>query len=189
MDILLSSAYLAPIQYYTKLQQCNGTAYIEACDNYSKQTYRNRCIIVDANGPLALTIPTEKTAEGKCLMRDIRISDHGNWRHLHWRALQSAYGNSPFFEYYEDDFRRFYQPDWEFLTDYNRDLMTLVCELLDITPRITNTEKFQAVPSMEFQGVAPRPYYQVFSARHGFIPDLSIVDLLFNMGPESVLYL
>ena len=94
-----------------------------------------------------------------------------------------------FFEYYEDDFRRFYQPDWEFLTDYNRDLMTLVCELLDITPQINNTEKFQAVPLMDFQGVAPRPYYQVFSARHGFIPDLSIVDLLFNMGPESVLYL
>ena len=69
MDILLSSAYLAPVQYYTKLLQCKGNAYIEACDSYTKQTYRNRCVIVDANGPLSLTIPTEKTAEGKCLMR------------------------------------------------------------------------------------------------------------------------
>ena len=99
MDILLSSAYLAPIQYYTKLlSNAGGMAYVEAFENYAKQTYRNRCIIADANGPLALTIPTEKTGEGKCLMRDIRISNHGNWRHQHWNALVSAYRKSPFFE-------------------------------------------------------------------------------------------
>ena len=82
-------------------------AHIEGYDNYTKQTYRNRCMIADANGPLALTIPTEKTGEGKCLMRDIRISDHGNWRHQHWNALEAAYRHTPFFQYYEDDFRPF----------------------------------------------------------------------------------
>lgn len=186
--VLLPTAYLAPVSYYSALYRADE-AYIEIWEHYVKQTIRNRCQIAGPDGMIPLSIPVVKANKPGQPICETRISDHGNWRHLHWRALQSAYGNSPFFEYYEDDFRRFYQPDWEFLTDYNRDLMTLVCELLDITPRINNTEKFQAVPLMDFQGVAPRPYYQVFSARHGFIPDLSIVDLLFNMGPESVLYL
>ena len=186
--VLLPTAYLAPVSYYSALYRADE-AYIEIWEHYVKQTIRNRCLIAGPDGMIPLSIPVVKANKPGQPICETRISDHGNWRHLHWRALQSAYGNSPFFEYYEDDFRRFYQPDWEFLTDYNRDLMTLVFELLDITPRINNTEKFQAVPLMDFQGVAPRPYYQVFSARHGFIPDLSIVDLLFNMGPESVLYL
>ena len=140
MDILLSSAYLAPVQYYSKLLQ-GGTdvAYIEAYDNYTKQTYRNRCLIADANGPLALTIPTEKTAEGKCLMRDIRISDHGNWRHQHWNALEAAYRHTPFFLYYEDDFRPFFEKKIEFLYDFNMQLTELVCSLigLDVTLKPT----------------------------------------------------
>ena len=120
MDVLLSSAYLAPVQYYAKLlQSAGGIAYIEACDSYIKQTYRNRCMIVDANGPLALTIPTEKSEEGHCLMRDIRISEHGNWRHRHWNALEAAYRHTPFFLYYEDDFRPFYEEKIESLYEFN----------------------------------------------------------------------
>ena len=115
MNILLSSAYLAPVQYYTKLMPSKGKVYIEAFDNYIKQTYRNRCIIADANGPLALTIPIEKTYQEKTLMRDIRISDHGNWRHQHWNALEAAYRHTPFFLYYEDNFRPFYEKKIEFL--------------------------------------------------------------------------
>ena len=97
--IYLSSAYLAPVEYYTKLFACEK-AYVEQYDNYVKQTYRNRCVIAAADGPLALTIPTEKSGTPKCLMKDVRISDHGNWRHIHWNALVAAYRNSPFFEYY-----------------------------------------------------------------------------------------
>ena len=203
MDILLSSAYLAPIQYYTKLQQCEGTAYIEAYDNYSKQTYRNRCVIVDANGPLALTIPTEKTAEGKCLMRDIRISDHGNWRHRHWNALEAAYRHTPFFLYYEDDFRPFYEQKIESLYDFNMGLTRLVCQLIGIdTPLLPTTEYEGAScltdlrecihPKQAWEAdkeFAPKEYYQVFKDKHGFIANMSIVDLLFNMGPESILIL
>ena len=84
--IYLSSAYLAPVEYYTKLFACEK-AYVEQYDNYVKQTYRNRCVIAAADGPLALTIPTEKSGTPKCLMKDVRISDHGNWRHIHWNAL------------------------------------------------------------------------------------------------------
>ena len=105
--IYLSSAYLAPVEYYTKLFACEK-AYVEQYDNYVKQTYRNRCVIAAADGPLALTIPTEKSGTPKCLMKDVRISDHGNWRHIHWNALVAAYRNSPFFEYYADDFHVFY---------------------------------------------------------------------------------
>ena len=205
MDILLSSAYLAPVQYYTKLLHNNGgTAYVEAFDNYAKQTYRNRCMIADANGPLALTIPTEKTAEGKCLMRDIRISDHGNWRHQHWNALEAAYRHTPFFLYYEDDFRPFYEKEIPFLYDFNMQLTHLVCDLIGIDIDLQPTNQYLHNPDgmadfrmaispkspwQEDQEFTPAAYYQVFKEKHGFIPNLSIADLLFNMGPESILIL
>ena len=101
MTVYLSSAYLAPVEYYTKLL-AYGQVYI-------KQTYRNRCTIAAPDGALALSIPTVKPDTLKCPMRDIRISDHGNWRHLHWNAIESAYNHTPFFEYYKDDFRPFYE--------------------------------------------------------------------------------
>ena len=204
MDALLTSAYLAPIQYYTKLMQCTGSAYIEAYDNYTKQTYRNRCMIADANGPLALTIPTEKTGEGKCLMRDIRISDHGNWRHQHWNALEAAYRHTPFFQYYEDDFRPFYEKKIGFLYDFNMQLTELVCSLIGLDVTLIPTEQYMhktdgiadfrhfITPKVSWEedtDFHPTAYYQVFKEKHGFIPNLSIDDLLFNMGPESILIL
>lgn len=204
MDALLTSAYLAPIQYYTKLMQCTGSAYIEAYDNYTKQTYRNRCMIADANGPLALTIPTEKTGEGKCLMRDIRISDHGNWRHQHWNALEAAYRHTPFFQYYEDDFRPFYEKKIDFLYDFNMQLTELVCSLIGLDVTLIPTEQYMhktdgiadfrhiITPKVSWEedtDFHPTAYYQVFKEKHGFIPNLSIADLLFNMGPESILIL
>lgn len=205
MDILLSSAYLAPIQYYTKLLQCKkDTAYIEGWDSYVKQTYRNRCVIADANGSLTLTIPTEKIGDGKCLMRDIRISDHGNWRHQHWNALEAAYRHTPFFQYYEDDFRPFYEKKISFLYDFNMQLTQLVCELIGLDIVLSPTNVFrhssdgivdfraQITPKVSWQEdkeFRPQEYYQVFKEKHGFIPNLSIADLLFNMGPESIIVL
>ena len=206
MDVLLSSAYLAPIQYYTKLLQCaGGIAYIEACDSYIKQTYRNRCVIVDANGPLALTIPTEKSDDGHCLMRDMRISDHGNWRHRHWNALEAAYRHTPFFLYYEDDFRPFYEQKIESLYEFNLGLTRLICNLIGIDVTLVPTTEYFANsmanvedlrerihPKQDWQSdvdFIPKEYYQVFKAKHGFIPNMSIADLLFNMGPESILVL
>lgn len=205
MNVLFSSAYLAPVQYYTKLLHHHGDmVYVEAFDHYVKQTYRNRCVITDANGPLALTIPTEKTSEGKCLMRDIRISDHGNWRHQHWNALETAYRHTPFFQYYEDDFHPFYEKKISYLYDFNMQLMQLVCELIGIEVSLSPTNQYKhnpdgmadfrtiispKMPWQEDREFVPTEYYQVFKEKQGFLPNMSIVDLLFNMGPESIIIL
>lgn len=184
---LLPTSYLAPIAYYSLLHRAPEVA-IEQWEHYQKQTLRSRCTICGPGGVQTLTVPVAKAATPSEPICRTRISDHGRWRQLHWGALQAAYGRSPFFEYYEDDFRPFYQPNWEYLVDYNRDLQTLVCQLLDIHPTVRYTPHFQAEPQCQFAYQA-RPYYQVFAQRLGFVPGLSIVDLLFNMGPEAILCL
>ena len=115
--IYLSSAYLAPVEYYSKLKAYDKI-YIEQHDHYVKQTYRNRCNIAGPEGVLSLSVPIIRPDTPKCAMKDIRISDHGNWRHLHWNAIESAYNNTPFFEYYKDDLRPFYENKYTFLADF-----------------------------------------------------------------------
>lgn len=203
-NILLSSAYLAPVEYYTKLYAYDKV-YVERFDHYMKQTYRNRCVIASASGPLALTIPTEKNDELKCLMKDMRISDHGNWRRVHWNAFVASYRHSPFFDYYADEFHVFFERKYEFLYDFNMDLCRWVCRQIDLQPCMLPTGYYVASPEAadDFrerihpkkpcQSYDPqfeaKPYYQVFDAQTGFLPNLSIVDLLFNMGSESLLVL
>ena len=203
MVSLLTSTYFGPVQWYQKLNQ-SDCCLIERHDHFVKQTYRNRCVIATTSGLQALTVPIERYEGAHCEMRDIRISDHGSWRHLHWNALQSAYGESPFFEFYADDLSPFFERRWEFLFDFNTAITRKMCELLDVHPQIAFTE---AYASAEEEGVtdfrdAIRPkhplpddgfrlrrYYQVYEQKHGFQPNLSILDLLFNEGPEAVLYL
>jgi hypothetical protein len=197
---LLSSLYLAPIEYYYALNRCNKVA-IEINDNYQKQSYRNRCIIAGANGPLSLSIPIEKPESPKSLLKDIRIADHGNWRHLHWNAIISAYNSTPFFQFYEDDFRPFYEKKFTFLHDFNEQLRILICRLTGIESKVTYTQSYiteaaEGIIDMR-ETIHPKrpsefktePYYQVFSDKQGFLNNLSILDLLFNMGNESSFYL
>ena len=181
----LPCCYLAPVSHYSALFHADEVL-LEVNDHYRKQTLRNRCLIDSPQGPLALSIPVVKP-EPHALMRDIRISDHGNWRHLHWNALQSSYRQSPFFEFYADDFAPFYERKWEFLADFNEDLLRLVCSLIDIDTPVSRTAAFAGEQASIPQNDAP--YYQVFARRHGFLPGLSIVDMLFNLGPESLLRL
>ena len=205
MNVLLSTTYFGPVQWYQKLYRADEV-WIERHETFQKQTYRNRCIIATTQGTQALTVPVERGSSQ--LIKDIRISDHGNWRHLHWNALQSAYGDSPFFMYYEDDLRPFFEQRWDYLLDFNETIREKLCELLDIQLTVHYTTVYQKppftlhpspftdhreainpkhpVPDPDF---TPRRYYQVYEAKHGFQPNLSIVDLLFNMGPESVFYL
>jgi hypothetical protein len=203
----LSSAYLAPVDYYMCLARFDEIIIEQHC-NYIKQTYRNRCRIASANGLQVLSIPVERTGSAKCLTKDLRISDHGNWRHLHWNAIVSAYNSTPFFEYYEDDFRPFYERKFEFLFDFNETLRELVCRLIDIEPKISYTSSYGISgdnilnpdscendfrelihPKKNSVHRTFKPYYQVFDSKFGFQSGLSIIDLLFNMGPESILFL
>lgn len=203
MVSLLATTYFGPVQWYQKLNQ-SDRCLIERHDHFIKQTYRNRCVIATTNGLQALTVPIERFEGAHCAMLNIRISDHGSWRHLHWNALQSAYGESPFFEFYADDIRPFFERRWDFLVDFNMETTQKMCELLDIQPHITLTDAYVSaedvgvtdyrdiirpknpLPDDRFQ---PRRYYQVYEQKHGFQPNLSILDLLFNEGPEAVLYL
>ena len=202
--VILTSAYLAPVQYYTKLYAAPRVIE-ERFDHYVKQTYRNRCLIAGPNGVQALTLPIEHTEILKPVTRDIRLSDHGNWRHLHWNALLSSYDKSPYFEYYADDIRPFYEKRYDYLVDFNEGLRETVCDLLDLHPNIELTKSYADAeilgvddfrenirPKVDFsldKSFFPVSYYQVFSQRTGFLPNLSILDLLFNMGPESRLIL
>ena len=194
----LSTTYFGPVQWYQRLCQPEQV-WIERWESFQKQTLRNRCLIASANGVQALTVPVEHSA-GNCLVKDVRISDHGNWRHLHWTALRSAYGKSPFFDYYEDDLHPFFEnihPNrWAYLFDFNEAIREKMCELIDIHPVVSYTTTFvqggltdaEALPVGEITA-SFKPYYQVWQEKHGFLPNLSILDLLFNMGPESIFYL
>ncbi len=214
--------YFGPVQWYQKLHR-HETVFVEQHDSYTKQTYRNRCVIATANGVQSLTVPVERSADTSDSEGGVRISDHGNWRHLHWHALMSAYSETPFFEYYADDIRPFFEQHWEGLYDFDMAICRCMCELLDIRPDIRLTTEYvrsttpltspsaapallsascfpspgvidfreaitpkHPLPDVDF---TPRRYYQVFERKHGFLPNLSILDLLFNMGPESILYL
>lgn len=196
---LLSTTYFGPVQWYQKLYR-HCECQIEQYESFVKQTYRNRCVIATEAGAQTLTLPVEHGAK---LMRDIRISDHGEWRHLHWQALKSAYGESPFFEFYADDIRPFFERKWNFLLDYEMEITNKMCELLGVEANVTLTSEFEKEPLdvIDYRNaITPkhpqidadftsREYYQVYKQRHGFIANLSILDLLFNEGNEAILYL
>ena len=200
-SVLLAPAYCGPVRYFAQMAGY-GKVYIEQHENYIRQTYRNRCVILGSNGPLPLTIPVEHGRSPGVKIRDIRIAWYENWQLNHWRAITSAYNNSPFFDYYADDLRPFYEKKQEFLFDFNLELTERIVELAGLEKELHLTEAFEAVPGRfanlrevispkgkaTNQGLVSReiPYTQVFEGKFSFIPQLSILDLLFNTGPETV---
>lgn len=202
--VLLSTAYFAPVSYYVHLLHYKNI-YIEQYENYSKQTYRNRCIILSANGPLALSIPVLKTESLKNQTRDVEIDYNNRWKAMHWRAIESAYRSSPFFMYYADEIFECFQLQENKLLNYNLQLQKCILNQLGINlsysltseykkleiPFIDGTDSFSPKQSKEKFPLQIRfvPYYQVFENKYRFVPDLSILDLLFNLGPATEDYL
>jgi hypothetical protein len=192
MVTTLHTTFFGPVQWYQQLYRSEGV-FINPDEPYQKQTVRNHCLIAAPNGVQKLTVPIEHPSptQHPSPISQIRISSHGNWQRQHWHALQTAYGDSPFFIYYEDDIRPFFYEDrWEYLFDYNMDIMKKMCELLDIQPNFVETPPSPITQNPSLIPHHPtKPYYQVFRERHGFLPNLSILDLLFNMGNEAILFL
>lgn len=195
--IVLSTAYLPPIQYFTKLLHREGVL-LETAENFVKQSYRNRCHIAGPEGMQPLTIPVEKSPSPKAPIRDIRISEHGNWRHLHLNALISSYGSAPFFDHYMTEIEPFYRHKYTFLWDFNLDLLSVCLEWLDISPLIMFTSEYvedcpndfrysiRPKQAPEDESFRPRVYYRTFAHKYAFLPNLSIVDLIFHEGPSAI---
>ncbi|MCQ2350884.1 MAG: WbqC family protein [Paludibacteraceae bacterium] len=194
-EVIVSSTYLGNIAYYKVLASADKVI-TEVHDNYNRQTFRNRCQILGPNGVETLTIPVIKPQE-KTLVKDILI-DGTAWQTQHWRTIEAAYNSSPFLEFYADAIMPFYTKQFRFLYDFNLLLQTEVCSILGFSFNNDLTESYkQYSENIDFRHLvnkkstdtAPTPYYQVFKEKFGFTPNLSIIDLLMNMGPESILLL
>lgn len=191
--IVLPTAYFAPIGYYVRL--FNGPVLIETQEHYEKQTLRNRCVIATGQGPQVLSINVEKGNRPHVPVTQVRLSSHANWMHQHLYSLATYYGNSPFYEFYIDDLKEIMLTlgYGSTLFEWNEALRKKVCELIGFEPHVQYTTEWQGREALitDFSLKTPQSYYQVAMSdgSQPFQPDMSILDLLFNMGPESILVL
>lgn len=197
-NVLLSTAYLGPVQYYSKMAKAQKVI-VEQYDHYKKQTFRNRCTILGGNGPYDLIIPIVKNSGVKTLLKDVQIEYTTPWQDKHWRTIVSAYNSSPFFEYYRDDFQPFFEKEWKYLFEFNMALNEVIVENLELDAECIASADYETnfdgpdfrsiiLPRKENEDLSfqAKPYTQTFHERFGFVPNLSIIDLLFNAGPESL---
>jgi hypothetical protein len=201
-EIILSSAYLPNVQYFSKLLS-GKKVFIETHDNYQKQSYRNRAIILSANGPLNLVIPVIKPNGNNTKTRDILIDHDAPWQQIHWKAIVSAYKHSPFFDIFEPEFYPVYLKKEKFLLDWNFFILDQVLSISGIQNNYKLTGSYQHAYEKDIldyrESIHPKkdhhihidgnfnpiPYYQVFTNKFGFSPNLSFIDLLFNEGPDA----
>jgi hypothetical protein len=193
--------YLPPVSYFSGLKDFDYNFLLEKEEHFPKQTYRNRARIYSPNGHLDLIIPVIRGANVHTKMKDVKISNDFNWQRLHWKSFESCYRNSAYFEFYEDEFSRFYHQKFEYLFDYNLELLQWLFKQLKKEPTIGFTTEYikEIDPALDFRAKIHfknavntddfKPYFQVFDDREGFKPNLSIVDLLFNQGPQTKSYL
>ena len=202
--ILVSTAYFGPVYYYHRLYHAREV-FLEQHEHFIKQTWRNRCMILAANGPMPLIVPVEHGRRPGVKIRDIRIAFHTPWQRNHWRSIFSAYKNSPFFDYYADSLHPFFHREYKFLFDLNTEIQNLLLKLMNIPGEVSLTESFEQVdppfenlrekisPKTDLQSFDPEykpsAYTQVFEDKFPFIPGLSILDLLFCTGPGSAVHL
>lgn len=201
--VLLPVAYLPPVSWMAYAVQ-SGSILLEMHETYPKQTYRNRCKIATSTGILSLTVPVKRVKGNHTKTIDIQIDNSNRWQQLHWRSIVTAYNKTPYFQFYRDVIEPVFHQNYTILVDLNLDLLKLVLQLLKLSHiEIINTIDYTHKPDVydlrnSFDpkikpitgttGVLPR-YMQAFEATHGFLPDLSIIDLLFNLGPDTQKYL
>lgn len=199
MVALFHPACFANIAHFALMAQ--GQVVFEVEDNFQKQTYRNRCHIYSPNGLQVLTIPIQHTkSDGHQKTKDVRIDGSMNWQKQHWKSLETAYRTSPFFEYYEDELYPLFAKKFSFLLDFNFEAISLLLEFLQIDMALEKTNSYQLKPETEKdfrqlinakKGIELpfEKYTQVFAEKHGFLSNLSVLDLLFNEGPNGITYL
>jgi hypothetical protein len=191
---LLPTAYFGPISYYAILLQ-HPNCRIELHEHFVKQSIRNRCDIYGANGKLQLTIPKQRKGSDKTIIKEIQISYKQNWQKEHWNAIVSSYNSSPYFEYYKDELQPFFEKEEMLLIDLNCKLQSVILNILQVEDKIITTTEylhkgnFSDLRNYKWNTEKQEKYDQVFMEKQGFIPNLSILDLLFNLGPESADYL
>ena len=191
---LLPTAYLAPISYYAIFLQ-NPNCSIELHEHFIKQSIRNRCDIYGANGKLRLSIPKERKGSSKTIIKNLKISYKQDWQKQHWHAIESAYNSSPFFEYYKHELKPFFEEKEKYLVNFNSKLQKAIISMLQQENSQKNTTKyfhkgdFLDLRNYTWELKKQKEYDQVFMEKQGFISNLSILDLLFNLGPESADYL
>lgn len=204
-SILLELQYLPCVQYFSKWLKY-PSVLIEQHENYIKGSYRNRCHIAGVNGMLRLSIPLLKGKNEQQSIREVRIAYHESWQTQHWNSIASAYGNAPYYEHYVDEIAPFYKKKYEYLFDLNRDLLQCLLALIGLSTELTFTSSFKKNSGndifdfrngifpkkhrqKEDSGFRPVSYAQVFTEKNGFLPNLSILDLLFCTGPQALLIL
>ena len=197
-DLFLSTAYFPPIEYFSLIRNA-GNVFIEREENYIKQSYRNRFRILSSNGILTLSVPVMKGSQLKTKIKDITIDYSKRWQQNHLGAITSAYSRSPYFQFYRDSFEKIILGNYKFLIDLNEELINKCLEIMKINKCILYTSSFEAhtgkIYDYRYRLTPKKPldipyklYIQVFG-NLGFVSGLSIVDLLFNVGPESAEYL
>lgn len=190
---ILPSAYWGDIEYWAHLLQAGESAVIDPCEHYIKRSLRNRTEIMTANGVMPLSVHLNHANRPKTPMKELRIDYSKRWQHQHWVALLSAYRSSPYFDLYGPEIEPFYTREYRFLFDYNMDILHTLCRLMEIKPQFTISESYVTA---EEQDVDLRPkrracniiipeYFQLFSDRMEFVPNLSIIDLLMSEGPAT----
>ncbi|UCD60485.1 MAG: WbqC family protein [Flavobacteriaceae bacterium] len=200
MDLLLHPTYIPNIATFATIVQ-NDIIW-EICDNYQKQTYRNRAYICTDQGKFMLNIPIKHVGgkEGRQKYKDVKLDNDYRWQRQHWRTLQTAYRTSPFFEYYEDDLAPIFINNHSYLLDFNLFTTDIIASCLQVKMNTRYTDTYELKPKGVFDArllvhakktisISQKSYVQVFNSRHGFIENCSVLDLLFNEGPASLDYL
>ncbi|MDB5011176.1 MAG: WbqC-like protein family protein [Mucilaginibacter sp.] len=197
---VLPMFYLPPVEYFVKLNTYKPDILIEREEHFPKQTYRNRADIYSPDGKLSLAVPVMKGSKNHTKIKDVKISYDFNWQRLHWMGLQACYRRSAYFEYYEDDLVPFYEKKYNYLFEYNEQLLHFVLKAIKMPLTLNYTETYEekypslidcrsSITPKKESGFEQKPYFQVFEDRQGFMKNLSIVDLLFNQGPQTINYL